>query len=48
MLRAILKYILGAGHVDSPTELITLCLIVDLLDWDIMFLAPVGQFYNKS
>lgn len=35
-----LKAIIGPGHIDRPTELIPLRLVVDLLDRNVVLLAP--------
>lgn len=38
---SLLKLVIFIGHIDGPTEFITLSFIVDLFNWNIMLFAPV-------
>lgn len=54
-MTVLLENIVCLSHINSPSEFITLGFVVNLLNWDIMLLAPkdkdrrikAGQFLVK-
>lgn len=41
-----LKLVIFIGHIDGPTEFITLSFIVDLFNWNTMLFAPVDMYMH--